>query len=306
MQTILSSPLLALLPSIRGTYRCGVPLSKTNWFQVGGPAEVLFRPADAEDLAYFLKHRPSHIPLTILGVGSNLLVRDGGVDGVVIKLGRGFTAISHRGLQIHAGAGALCYNVAIYAADHGISGLEFLSGIPGTIGGALAMNAGAYGQDVASCLQEATCVDEVGTIHTLIPSDIGYIYRGHTLPEGMIFTHGIFKGTAAPPATIHSRIDSISEERQKTQPIRHKTSGSTFKNPSGHKAWQLIDMAGCRGLTVGGAQVSEKHCNFFLNLGTASATDIETLGNEVQRRVKEKTGVELEWEVKIIGKPLTH
>ena len=297
---------LSLLPSVRGTYRCDAPLSKTNWFQVGGQAEILFRPADTDDLAYFLRHRPSDIPLTILGVGSNLLVRDGGLDGVVIKLGRGFTDIRHQGTQIAAGAGALCYNVAIYAAEHGIGGLEFLSGIPGTIGGALAMNAGAYGADIASILKHATLLDEGGNLHTLQPKDIGYIYRGNTLPEGIIFTHGIFHGAPSSPTDIFARIDTISTERQKTQPIRSRTSGSTFKNPEGHKAWKLIDEAGCRGLTIGDAQVSEKHCNFFINLGAATAHDIEALGHEVQRRVKEKTGIELEWEVKIIGKPPTN
>jgi UDP-N-acetylmuramate dehydrogenase len=304
--TTTSPNYLDKLPAIRGSYRSQAPLSKTNWFQVGGPAEVLFRPADIDDLAYFLNHRPKDIPLTVLGVGSNLLVRDGGLDGVVIKLGKGFTSIHHNQSGIEAGAGALCYNVAIYAASHGIGGLEFLSGIPGTIGGALAMNAGAYGADVASTLKQAVALDNDGTTYTLTPTDIGYIYRGNTLPDGMIFVQGSFKGQPALPADIHGRIHAITEQRSETQPIRSRTSGSTFKNPEGKKAWELIDAAGCRGLKIGDAQVSEKHCNFFLNLGQASAADIEALGEEVRRRVKEKTGIELEWEVKIIGKPLPY
>jgi UDP-N-acetylmuramate dehydrogenase len=294
--------LITKLPIIRGSYRNDVPLAKTNWFQVGGPAEVLFRPADIDDLCYFLKSRSKEISLTILGVGSNLLVRDGGLEGVVIKLGKGFVDIKHHGHFIEAGAGALCYNVAIYAASHGIGGLEFLSGIPGTIGGALAMNAGAYGADVASTLNQAKAIDDSGLLHTLTPSDIGYVYRGNTLPEGMIFVYGKFQGQPADPKEIHERINTITKQREETQPIRSKTSGSTFKNPEGHKAWQLIDSAGCRGLRIGDAQVSEKHCNFFLNVGQATAADIEALGEEVRKRVKEKTGIELQWEVKIIGK----
>lgn len=299
---IVETDLTSRLPLVRGTYRPHAPLAKTNWFQVGGPAEVLFRPADPNDLAYFLKHRPKDIPITILGVGSNLLIRDGGVDGVVIKLGKGFVDIQHQGQQLEAGAGALCYNAAIYAATHGIGGLEFLSGIPGTIGGALAMNAGAYGSDIATTLSSAQAIDDSGTFHTLTPQDIGYIYRGNTLPDGMIFTRGHFKGHAASPSDIHDRIQTITNQRAETQPIRSKTSGSTFKNPEGHNAWKLIDEAGCRGLRIGDAMVSEKHCNFFLNVGQATAKDIEALGEEVRKRVKEKTGIELIWEVKIIGK----
>lgn len=295
------SPLLEKLPEIRGSYRCFASLSKTNWFNVGGPAEILFRPADQDDLMSFLKNRPTSIPLTILGVGSNLLVRDGGIPGVVIKLGREFTHMSHDNTLLTAGAGALSYNVASYAASRNIGNLEFLCGIPGTVGGALAMNAGAYNNDVATVLVTAEVVDDQGNPHLLSPHDIGYVYRGHTLPEGMIFTKATFQGTCEPMDVITERMDKITQARQTTQPIKTRTSGSTFKNPEGKKAWQLIDEAGCRGLTIGGAQVSNLHCNFFINTGNATATDIENLGKEVIRRVKDYSGIELIWEIKIIG-----
>jgi UDP-N-acetylmuramate dehydrogenase len=294
--------LLDTLPEIGGSYREGADLSKTNWFNVGGRAEVLFRPADTEDLSYFIKHKPDNVPLTILGVGSNLLVRDGGIDGVVIKLGRGFTDIRKEGDTIHAGAGALSYNVSMMAAQSGVAGLEFLSGIPGAIGGALAMNAGAYGSDTASVLVRAELVDEAGDIHWLSVEDIGYIYRGNTLPEGMIFTKAVFQGHYDKVDAITARIDDIQHKRHSSQPVKERTSGSTFKNPQGHRAWELIDQAGCRGLQIGGAQVSKKHCNFFINTGNATAHDIEALGEEVRRRVKECSGVELQWEVQMIGK----
>lgn len=295
---------MELLPEVRGSYRQNVNLSKTNWFNVGGMAEVLFRPADEDDLAYFLTNLPDDIPVTVIGVGSNLLVRDGGIDGVLVKLGRGFTDITSMGDEIHAGAGALSFNVATYSQQCGITGLEFLCGIPGSIGGALAMNAGAYGSDTSSILIYANAVDEAGNIHKLSPEDIGYVYRGNTLPEGIIFTKGVFQGQRGDILDIRKKMDEISSQREETQPIRSRTSGSTFKNPDGQKAWKLIDEAGCRGLQIGGAQVSEKHCNFFINTGDATATDIENLGEEVRKRVKEKTGVTLEWEVKIIGKKI--
>jgi UDP-N-acetylmuramate dehydrogenase len=295
------SAIIEQLPKIRGTYRHNADLSKINWFNVGGIAEVMFRPADSEDLIYFLKNKPSEIPVTILGVGSNLLVRDGGINGVVIRLGRGFTQMSKDGNNIHLGAGALSFNAANAIADFGLSGLEFLIGIPGTIGGALAMNAGAYGSDIASVLQSAQAIDESGELHQLSPDDIGYIYRGNTLPDGMIFISCILRGDPSNTESIKARLAQITQMREDTQPIRSKTSGSTFKNPAGLKAWQLIDEAGCRGLKIGGAQVSEKHCNFFINTGNATASDIEKLGEEVRRRVLEKADIELSWEVKIIG-----
>ncbi len=296
--------LLETLPAVRGTYRQDADLSKINWFNVGGIAQVMFRPADKDDLIFFLKNRPQGVQVTILGVGSNLLVRDGGIDGVVIRLGRGFTEITKEDNFIHAGAGALSFNVANMLADYGIAGLEFLVGIPGTIGGALAMNAGAYGSDIASVLLSAEAVDESGNLHQLSVQDIGYVYRGNTLPDGMIFTNCILKGEYGNINSIKARLLEITQMREDTQPIRSKTSGSTFKNPTGYKAWQLIDAAGCRGLKIGDAEVSQKHCNFFINTGHASAADIETLGEEVRRRVKEKTGIELMWEVKIIGKKI--
>lgn len=289
------------LPSVRGSYRQNVSLANTTWFQVGGCAHIMFRPADAQDLATFFSQLDENVPVTVIGVGSNLLVRDGGIDGVVIRLGRGFTDISVQGDEVHAGAGALGFNVATMAADAGCTGVEFLSGIPGTIGGALAMNAGAYDSDTASVLVHAEAVDEAGSIHTLYPEDIGYIYRGNTLPEGMIFTKGVFKTQASSQEDIAKRMNQIAAMRQDTQPIKSRTSGSTFKNPTDKKAWQLIDEAGCRGLAIGGAQVSEKHCNFLLNTGNATASDIEMLGEEVRQRVHDTSGVWLEWEIKIIG-----
>ncbi|MCD6034453.1 MAG: UDP-N-acetylenolpyruvoylglucosamine reductase [Rickettsiales bacterium] len=299
-----SQNLIERLPKVRGAYRESVELSRINWFNVGGLAEVVFRPLDVEDLAYFLREKPLDIPVTVLGVGSNLLVRDGGIPGVVIRLGRGFADIRQSGKTVHAGAAALSFNVATVSAEYGLAGLEFMVGIPGTVGGGLAMNGGAYGADFGSVLERAEAVDEGGNILDLSATDFGFMYRGHTLPEGIIFTKAIFKGTPDQPNAIRERLNRITEERAATQPIKSRTSGSTFKNPAGHKAWQLIDEAGCRGLMMGGAQVSEKHCNFLINTGTATAADIENLGEEVRRRVKEKSGITLEWEIKRIGKNL--
>jgi UDP-N-acetylmuramate dehydrogenase len=297
----MSEPLIQRLPQVRGSYRENVNLAKINWFNVGGNAQVVFRPADVEDLCDFLKNKPENIKVTVLGVGSNLLVRDGGIDGVVIRLGRGFTRLKCEGDKLIAGAAGLSFNAAMYAASGGIAGLEFLSGIPGTIGGALFMNAGAYGCDVSSVLESAEIVDEAGNINTVNCHDIGYIYRGNTLPDGIIFTSGVFKGVRGKREDIENKINEITSARESTQPIKSRTSGSTFKNPDGRKAWQLIDEAGCRGMSIGGAQVSEKHCNFFINTGNATAEDIEKLGELVRQKVKDKSGVELKWEVKIIG-----
>jgi UDP-N-acetylmuramate dehydrogenase len=294
-------PLINTLPTIRGTYRENALLSKTNWFGVGGPADVLFRPADADDLCDFLQEKPDDIPVTVIGVGSNLLVRDGGVRGVVIRLGKGFTHATINGSTLIAGAGGLCFNAAQLACNYAVGGLEFLCGIPGSIGGALAMNAGAYGSDVSSVLVEAKAVDEAGQLHVLNPSDIGYVYRGHTLPDGMFFVEGTFKGIAGDREAIAAKMQEITHARESTQPSKSRTSGSTFKNPPEHKAWQLIDEAGCRGLTIGGAQVSEKHCNFFLNTGNATAEDFETLIETVKTRVFENSGVHLQSEIKILG-----
>lgn len=293
---------LEQLPTIRGSYRQNVQMANITWFRVGGQAEILFRPADINDLCHFLRHKPDGIPVYVLGVGSNILVRDGGIEGVVIRLGRGFAGISVQGHKVVAGAGALDFNVAMVAACHGIAGLEFLSGIPGTIGGALAMNGGAYGRDVAQRLLYAHAVDERGDIHKLTVADIGYVYRGHTLPESMIFTEAVFEGCPGKAEDIEAHMAVIARNREAAQPLKSRTGGSTFKNPPGHHAWKLIDQAGCRGLTFGGAKVSEKHCNFFVNTGTATAADIEALGEQVKRRVKEQCGIDLQWEIQMIGK----
>lgn len=298
----MTNSILSSLPKIQGSYRENVLLSKTNWFNVGGLADVVFRPKNISDLSHFFKNKPNDVPATVIGVGSNLLVRDGGIEGVVIRLGGEFTKITIEDGVIIAGAGALGFNLAMFACDNQISGIEFYSGIPGTIGGALAMNAGAYGGETSNVLIKAKAVDETGQIHELYPQDIGYVYRGNTLPEGMIFVEGTFKGNIGKSTTIKAKIDEIAEKRSSTQPIKSKTSGSTFKNPEGYSAWKLIDDAGCRGLKLGGAQVSEKHCNFFLNTGDATASDIENLGEEVRQKVLEKTGVKLQWEVQIIGR----
>jgi UDP-N-acetylmuramate dehydrogenase len=294
--------LIDSLPTVKGTYREAVNLSKTNWFNVGGPAEVLFKPKDTQDLCSFLANKPKSVPVTVIGVGSNLLVRDGGIDGVVIKLGRGFTDITTEGSNIYAGSGALDYNVAIYCQESSIAGLEFLSGIPGGIGGALAMNAGAYGSDIASILITAEAVDLQGNLHQLSNADFGFIYRGNSLPEGWIFTKATFLGQLGDRGKIAAKIKEINEKREATQPIRTKTSGSSFANPADISAWKLIDQAGCRGLQIGDAIVSEKHCNFLINQGNATAKDLEDLGETVRKKVKEVTGVDLRWEIKRIGK----
>ncbi|MFN7039401.1 MAG: UDP-N-acetylmuramate dehydrogenase [Alphaproteobacteria bacterium] len=295
--------LLDYLPKVQGTYRENASLSKTNWFNVGGPAEILYKPKDAEDLAFFLKNKPRNITYIVIGCGSNLIVRDKGIEGVVIKLTREFTSCIADKDLITVGAGCLSYNLAMFAMNNSIGGIEFLSGIPGTIGGNLAMNAGAYGGDISSILQTAILLDDQGNFHELTSNDIGYFYRGNNLPKNWIFTACKLKGYIEDYNIIKVKIDDISIKREQTQPVRTKTSGSTFKNPiEGKKAWQLIDEAGCRGLKIGGAIVSEKHCNFFINENNATAKDLEILGEEVRKRVKEKTGVELEWEIKIIGK----
>lgn len=282
--------------------RQNADLSKTNWFRVGGPAEWLFKPENTEDLSAFLQALPAEIPVTVLGVGSNLIVRDGGIDGVVIKLGRHF-AMSHvDDGRVVVGAAMLDLNVALFACDHGLAGLEFLSGIPGTIGGAVKMNAGAYGSDMSQVLIECEAVLRSGEIKIYTLEQLGFTYRHSALPEGAIVTKALLKATPGERAEIAKRIQDISQMREDTQPIRARTGGSTFKNPEGHKAWELIDKAGCRGMTLGGAQVSEKHCNFLINTGNATASDLENLGARVIEIVKEKTGITLEWEIKRIGK----
>ena len=292
------------LPQVRGAYRFDAPLAKTNWFGVGGPADVLFKPEDTADLAHFLQHKPADLPVTIIGVGSNLIVRDGGIRGVVIRLGRFFNEAALEGRVMVAGAAMMDVNLARVAASHGCAGLEFMSGIPGTVGGALAMNAGAYGREVKDVLIKAEAVTREGEVVELNTTDMHYSYRHYGGPEGLIFTRAWFATTADEPRAIEARIAEIQAKREATQPIRERTGGSTFANPEGHKAWELIDAAGCRGLTIGGAQMSELHCNFMINTGNATAKDLETLGDEVRARVLAHSGIELHWEIKRIGETL--
>ncbi|WP_428686340.1 UDP-N-acetylmuramate dehydrogenase [Reyranella sp.] len=294
--------LIDRLPQPRGRLTADAALGPQTWFRAGGPAEVLFRPADVEDLATFMAGLPSDVPVTVLGVGSNILVRDGGVRGVVIRLLRGFTGISVEGHEILAGAGALDLNVALTARDHALAGLEFLSGIPGTIGGALRMNAGAYEGDLAQVLVSAEAVDRSGKVHVVPAPALDFSYRHSEAPADWIFTSARLRAVPGDQLAIARRIAEIDAARTDSQP-RSRTGGSTFVNPPGRKAWQLIDQAGCRGLRIGAAQVSEKHCNFLINLGEATAGDIEALGEEVRRHVREKTGVQLEWEIRRIGEP---
>jgi UDP-N-acetylmuramate dehydrogenase len=301
----ITADLKARLPQLRGRLLANQTLAELTWFRVGGPAQVLFMPEDEDDLAYALQHLPREMPVTAIGLGSNLIVRDGGVDGVVIRLGRGFSEVTiepnHR---VRAGTAVPDVKVARAAADAGIAGMAFLRGIPGAIGGALRMNGGAYGRETKDVLVEARALDRAGKVHILSAADMHYTYRHCGAPEDVIFTQALFQGEAGDRAVISAEMDKITEAREATQPIKSRTGGSTFKNPPGGKAWQLIDAAGCRGLIVGGAQVSELHCNFLINLGTATAADIETLGETVRSRVKKSSGVELEWEIKRIGRPV--
>lgn len=295
--------LMTRMPAVRGRLTADASLAPVTWFRVGGPAEVMFRPADADDLADFLAALPAGVPVTVIGVASNLLVRDGGVPGVTIRLGRGFTDIAADGMTLTAGAAALDLNVAMVARDAGITGLEFLSGIPGTIGGALRMNGGAYGRELADVLVSATAVARDGRLLEFSHADMGFTYRHSAAPGDCIFTGAVLRGEPGNPLEIARRMAEISDKRADSQPVRSRTGGSTFKNPEGYKAWELIDKAGCRGLSIGDAQVSEKHCNFLINNGTATAAQLEALGEEVRRRVFETSGVTLEWEIKRIGVP---
>ena len=292
--------LIDQLPKPRGRLTADAPLGAQTWFATGGPAEVLFRPADVEDLGAFLAALPADVPVTVLGVGSNVIVRDGGVRGVVIRLLRGFTGIMVDGHEVVAGAGAPDLNVALTARERSLAGLEFLSGIPGTIGGAFPTNAGAYGRELVEVLISAEAVDRTGRIFTVMPSELGLSYRHSDAPTDWIFTSARLRAAPGDQLAIARRISEIDSARADSQP-RSRTGGSTFANPPGHKAWELIDAAGCRGLKVGGAQVSEKHTNFLINLGAATASDIEKLGEEVRRRVFDKTGVQLEWEIRRLG-----
>jgi UDP-N-acetylmuramate dehydrogenase len=290
-------------PELRGRLLANQPLAESAWFRVGGPAQALFMPEDEQDLAYVLAHLPADVPVMVLGAASNVIVRDGGIPGVVVRLGRSFSEVKfEEGQRVRAGTGILDVRVARAARDAGVAGLEFLSGIPGGIGGALRMNAGAYGGETKDILIEARGVDRKGYVRTFSNGDMGYTYRHSSAPEDVIFTGALFQGRPGEPAAIAAAMDDIAKKRKASQPP-NKTCGSTFKNPPGGKAWQLIDAAGCRGLRVGGAQVSELHCNFLINLGNATAADIETLGETVRKRVKENSGVDLEWEIKRIGIP---
>jgi len=294
--------LKAQMSRLRGRLIANQPLAELTWFRVGGPAQVLFMPEDEEDLSYFLAHLPPEIPVTVIGLGSNLIVRDGGVPGAVIRLGRGFSDIAvDDGLRIRACAAVPDVKVARAAQEAAIAGLSFLRGIPGGIGGALRMNGGAYGSETKDVLVAARGVDRSGRICSFANAEMQYTYRQCGVPEDVIFTQALFQGTPGDPVAIGAEMGKITESREATQPIRSRTGGSTFKSPPGRKAWQLIDAAGCRGLIAGAAQVSQLHCNFLINQGGASAADIETLGETVRSRVRETSGVDLEWEIKRIG-----
>lgn len=284
----------------RGKLTANAPLAPLVWFKTGGPTDQLFEPADVPDLQDFLRANPDY-PVWPLGLGSNLIVRDGGVRGVTVRLGKAFAGIGVDGNRLICGAGAPGISVASAARDAGVAGLEFLRGIPGTVGGAVRMNAGAYGREVADILVSADVVLRSGELQTVAVDRIGYTYRHSVLPEGAIVVAAIFSGVPGAPAIIGAEMDRIAAEREASQPLRSRTGGSTFKNPPGHKAWALIDAAGCRGMRRGDAQVSEKHCNFLLNLGAATSTDIEALGKAVRDRVLAHSGVRLDWEIQRVG-----
>ena len=299
----IAAALRSKMSALRGRLVANQPLAELTWFRVGGPAQILFMPEDEDDLAYMLAHLPAEIPVTVMGLGSNLIVRDGGVPGVVIRLGRGFGEIAIEDVRVRAGGALPDVKVARTAQEAGIAGLSFLRGIPGAIGGALRMNGGAYGRETKDTLIEARAVDRAGRVHVLGNADMHYAYRHCGAPDDYIFTQATFRGERGDPVVIAAEMDKITELREATQPIKSRTGGSTFKNPPGHKAWQLIEAAGCRGLRIGDAQVSDMHCNFLINLGKATAADIETLGEAVRRRVKEGSGIDLDWEIKRIGMP---
>ena len=300
--TDITPELKAAMPDLRGRLLANESLAPLTWFRVGGPAQVLFTPSDENDLAYFLKNLPQELPVYVVGVGSNLIVRDGGMPGIVVRLSpRGFGETAVQGDIVVAGAAALDRRVAETAAGANLAGLEFYFGIPGTIGGALRMNAGANGAETKDVLVEATGIDRNGAVHTFSNADMKFVYRNSGVDPSIVFTSARFRGVAAAPDAIRARMEEVQRHRETAQPIREKTGGSTFKNPPGNSAWKLIDAAGCRGLRVGGAQVSQMHCNFLINTGNATGHDIETLGETVRNRVKETSGIELHWEIKRIG-----
>ena len=293
--------LIERLPAVRGRLTEEAALDKVTWFRVGGPAEVMFRPADHEDLLDFLRHKPADVPVTVIGVGSNLLVRDGGIPGVTIRLGRDFAGIKAEGSALVCGASALDVNVAKAACQAGLAGLEFLCGVPGTIGGGLRMNAGAYGREFKDVVLEAEFAGPQGEHHRIKVEELGFAYRHADWPEDWICLGARLAGSPGDATEIAARMAEIQSQRSESQPIRSRTGGSTFRNPPGEKAWQLIERAGCRGLQRGDAMVSEQHCNFLINRGTATAADLEGLGEEVRRRVKEVTGIVLTWEIRRVG-----
>ena len=293
---------LATMPKVRGRITPDASLAPLVWFKSGGKAEWLFEPADAEDLTSFLEELDPHVPVMALGLGSNLIVRDGGVPGVVVRLGKPFAKIERLDeTTLRCGGGASGILVSSTARDAGIAGLEFLRGIPGTVGGFVRMNGGAYGREVSDILVSARLVLRSGEVVEWPLDKLGYTYRHSEVPDGAIVVGAVFRGTPGDPAAIGAEMDAIGRAREESQPLRSRTGGSTFKNPPGHKAWALVDAAGCRGLKIGDAQVSEKHCNFLLNLGSASSADIEALGEEVRRRVEAKTHITLEWEIQRVG-----
>ncbi len=292
----------AAAPDLRGRLLAGQSLADLTWFRVGGPAEVLFSPADEEDLARLLAALDPSVPVTVIGLGSNLIVRDGGIPGVTVRLGgKAFGTVEIDGETLRAGTAVPDMRLAKSAAEAALNGLAFYRGIPGSIGGALRMNAGAHGGETTDVLIEARGIDRSGAVRTFSHAEMGFRYRHASAPEDVIFTSALYRGRPGDRAAIEAEMDRVTAAREAAQPIRERTGGSTFKNPEGGKAWQLIDAAGCRGLTAGGAQVSEMHCNFLINRGGATAADIEGLGEEVRRRVRETSGVELHWEIKRIG-----
>ena len=289
------------MPKLRGRLLANQPLAELTWFRVGGPAQLLFMPEDESDLCYFLARLPAELSVTVIGLGSNLIVRDGGVPGAVVRLGRGFNGIGVENTRIRAGAAVPDVKIARAAQEAGIAGLSFMRGIPGAIGGALRMNGGAYGRETKDVLVEARAVDRQGGVHVLSNADTHYAYRHCGAPDDYIFTEALFAGERGDAKLIAAEMEKITDARETTQPVKSRTGGSTFKNPPGGKAWQLIDAAGCRGLQNGGAQVSEMHCNFLINRGNATAAEIEMLGETVRKKVEEQSGVKLEWEIERIG-----
>jgi len=294
---------VATMPQVRGRLTPNAPLAPLVWFKSGGSAEWLFEPRDEDDLVQFLRELDPEMPIMALGLGSNLIVRDGGVPGVVVRLGKPFAKIEQvDAMTLRCGGGASGILVSSTARDHGIAGLEFLRGIPGTVGGFVRMNGGAYGREVSDILASARVAMRSGEVAEWPLEKLGYTYRHSEVPAGAVVIEAVFRGAPGDPEAIGAEMDAIARAREESQPLRSRTGGSTFKNPPGHKAWALIDAAGCRGLTIGGAQVSEKHCNFLLNLGSASSAEIEALGEEVRRRVEAKSHVTLEWEIQRVGR----